>query len=152
MDVAQTPLAPDAPPGAGPRTGERPDDDPAAAERPDGLAAAAFAVWNDLRGALHERARLLTLEVRLAGLTLVQLVLYAVMVAVLIVSAWIGLMGALVVGIVSIGLHWGIGLAAGIVLNLAFAAWLVRSMFALIDRMDLQASLRRLQGGARPPE
>jgi len=143
MDVTETPPAPGAAAGL--------EHEPA--ERSDSLGGAAFAVWNDLRCALHERARLLTMEVRLAGLTLVQLVFYAVVVAVLVVSAWIGLMGALVVGLVNLGLHWGVGLAVGIVLNLACAAWLVRSMVALIDRMDLQASLRRLEGGARsPPE
>jgi hypothetical protein len=114
--------------------------------RREGLTASAIAALGDLRRALHERARLLTQEVRLAGLTLVQLIFHAVIVAVLVVSAWIGLMGGLVATLVSHGVHWGVGLGVGIVLNLALAGWLVRSMMSLVERMDLQASLRRLEG------
>jgi hypothetical protein len=147
----EPPLASDAPASGGSSVGgAQPASDPEPA--PEGLAASAQAAWRDLRLALHERARLLTLELRLAGLTFVQLVLYAVMVAVLVISAWIGLIGAMVVALISYGVHWGVGLAVAIVLNLAFAAWLVRSMLGLIDRLDLHSSLQRLQGGLRTPE
>jgi hypothetical protein len=139
-----------------PQAGRPPLAEPPAADddvaRPDGLAASALAAWNDLRGALHERARLLTQEVRLAGLTLVQLVFHAVVVAVLVVSAWIGLMGGMVAALVARGVHWSVGLGIGIVLNLALAAWLVRSMMSLVDRVDLQASLRRLKGDGDEPQ
>src|SRR5262245_27909769 len=121
------PQAPDAPEGSGsPAGGARPAPGSMHAQgEAEGIGASAHAAWRDLRVALHERARLLTLELRLAGLTFVQLVLYAVIVAVLVISAWIGLVGALVVGLISYGVHWGVGLAAGIILNLAIAAWLV---------------------------
>src|SRR5262245_48862553 len=96
----EPPLASDAPASGGSSGGGPP---PAADPEPgpEGLGATAQAAWRDLRLALHERARLLTLELRLAGLTFVQLVLYAVMVAVLVISAWIGLIGALVVALIS---------------------------------------------------
>jgi hypothetical protein len=124
-----------------------PPPDPAS----DGLADSARAVWEDLRGALSERARLLTLEARLAGLTLVQLVLYAVVVAVLAVTAWIGLMAGIVAALINAGMPWGYGIALGVGLNILIAAWLVRTMIAMVDRMDLEATLRRLQGRLKPP-
>lgn len=114
------------------------------------LGDAARAVWEDVRQSLHERARLLTLEARLAGMTFVQLVMYAVLVAVLVVTAWLGLVACVVIGLISIGLHWALGLVLGVILNLAIAALLVRSMISLFERLDLQATLRRLKGRSTP--
>ncbi len=104
----------------------------------------AHALWDDLRGALTERVELLTLEVRLAGLTLIQLVIYAVIVAVLVVTAWLGLMSGAVVAFMSWGLHWSMALGLGIAINLVVAAWLVRTMMRMIERVGLPASLRRV--------
>lgn len=103
------------------------------------------ALWEDLRGALAERLKLLTLEARLAGLTLVQLVIHAVIVAVLVVTSWIGLMGGVVVALTGAGLHWAVALGLGIVINLVVAALLVRAMLRMVDRVGLPASLRRFQ-------
>jgi len=114
------------------------------------LTGAARGVWQDVRDALHERGRLLALEARLAGLTFVQLVMYSVLVAVLVVTAWLGLVACLVVGLVSLGLHWALGIVIGVVLNLAIAALLVKTMIGMVDRLDLQATLRRLKGGTGP--
>jgi hypothetical protein len=115
------------------------------------LSDAAGAVWDDLRAALYERGRLLTLEARLAGLTFVQLVLYAVLVAVLVVTAWLGLVAGVVAGLIAAGLHWALGLLIGVVANLIIAALLVRSMISVLDRLDLQATLRRLKGRRAEP-
>jgi hypothetical protein len=110
------------------------------------LTDAARGVWQDLRDALHERGRLLALEARLAGLTFVQLVMYSVLVAVLVVTAWLGLVSCLVVGLISLGMHWALGIVLGVLLNLAIAALLVKTMIGMLDRLDLQATLRRLKG------
>jgi hypothetical protein len=114
----------------------------------DTLADTARETWDELRAALYERGRLLTLEARLAGLTFVQLVMYSVVVAVLVVTAWLGLVACVVIGLISVGLHWALGLTLGVVFNLAIAALLVRSMIGMLDRLDLQATLRRLKGDA----
>jgi hypothetical protein len=111
-----------------------------------GFVAVAVALWNDLHGAISERARLIALELRLAGLTLARLVVYAVMVAVLVITAWLGLMGAVVVEFVHFGLSWGLALALGVLINLAIAAWLVRSMVKMVERMGLPAALRSIEG------
>ena len=119
-----------------------------AAEGGDTLTDAARSTWDELRAALYERARLVTLEARLAGLTFVHLVMYAVVVAVLVVTAWVGLVACAVFALISVGLHWAIGLILGVVFNLAIAALLVRSMMGMLGRLDLQATLRRIKGEA----
>jgi hypothetical protein len=115
----------------------------------DGLADQWRTAWEGLRGSLHERLQLLTLEARLAGLALVQLIFYAVVAGVLVVTAWLALNAGVVAGLVNAGLHWAVGLAIGIVLNLAVAVLLVRSMAGLVHRMDFEATLRRLRGRSR---
>lgn len=112
----------------------------------DGLLAGVNAVWDELRTTVHQRLRLATLELRLAGLTLAQLLVMAVAVALLAVTAWLGLVAAAVGGLVAAGLHWALAVALGVVLNLAAAGWLVRTMLSTVERLDLHATLRRLEG------
>jgi hypothetical protein len=78
-------------------------------------------------------------------MTLLRLVVYAVIVAVLVVTAWLGLVGGIVAGLTSLGLHWAVALAIGIVINLAAAAFLVRSMVQMFERVGLPASLRSVE-------
>ena len=141
MDPSQQTAAPEAPAGV------------AGLDGLDGasLPEAARAAWDDVRGAVSERAKLLTLELRLAGMTLVQLVIYAVIVAVLVISAWLGLMVGLVVTFVNVGLHWALALGLGIVVNLGVAAWLLSVMNRLVERVGLPASLRQLEGNKSAP-
>ncbi|MEW6706627.1 MAG: hypothetical protein AB1430_17400 [Pseudomonadota bacterium] len=108
-----------------------------------GMGDALHALWEDARGAVTDRVRLLLLELRLAGVTLVQLVVYAVVVAVLVVTAWLALVGGLVAGFMSFGLHWAMAVAIVIVVNLAVAAWIVVAMLRMVERIGLPVSLRR---------
>lgn len=109
-------------------------------------------LWDDARGALADRVRLVLLELRLAGVTLVQLVIYAVIVAVLVVTAWLALVGGLVAGFMSAGVHWAVALGVAIAVNLGVAAWLVFSMLRMVERIGLPASLRRFGKPAEPAQ
>jgi len=131
-------FASDAPPASAAAAADEPPGAPA----PASLIEVAGALWSDVQGAITERFKLLGLELRLAGMTLVQVLVMAVIVAVLVVTAWLGLMGGVVVGLMSVGLHWAIALGVGIAINLAVAAWLVRGMLQLIERVGMPASLR----------
>ena len=115
-----------------------------------GVADAARALWEDARGAVVDRVRLVLLELRLAGLTLVQLVIYAVIVAVLVVTAWLALVGGVVAAFMSAGVHWAFALGIAICVNLVVAALLVRSMIRKVDRIGLPVSLRRFGHPANP--
>lgn len=108
-----------------------------------GFSDAVRALWDDARGAVVDRVRLLLLELRLSGVTLVQLVIYAVIVAVLVVTAWLALVGGLVAGFVSAGVHWAFAVGIVIAVNLGVAAWLMRSMIRMVERIGLPVSLRR---------
>lgn len=118
----------------------------AAAAGPESFSRAAGSLWHELRASLQERVKLFSLEAQRTGLTLVQLVLYAVLAAVLIVTAWLGLMGGLAAWLViEREVHWGAALLAVVALNLIFAGVLTWSMRGLVHRMGFPATVRQLK-------
>jgi hypothetical protein len=106
------------------------------------------ALWEDARGALGERLRLLSLEARLATMTVIQVVVIAVVVAVLAVTSWLLLVGGVFAAFVTAGLHWGIAVALLVVVNLGVAYALVKMAIKLASRVSLPRSLRQLAPGA----
>lgn len=118
--------------------------DAAAAPMPSGVHEALGALWEDARGALTERLRLLSLEARLATMTVIQVIVIAVVVAVLAVTSWLLLVGAVFAGFVAAGLHWGIAVALLIAVNVGVAFALVKTAIKLASRVSLPRSLRQL--------
>ena len=53
----------------------------------------AQSLWHELRGLTHDRFRLAALETQRAGKSLVDMIVAGVMVGVLLIGAWLGLMG-----------------------------------------------------------
>lgn len=117
---------------------------------PESLSEAAGSAWNEFRASLQDRAQLFSLETQRTGLTLVQLVLYAVMAAVLVVTAWLALVGGIGAWLVlQGGMHWAVAVAVLIVLNLVAAAALAWSMRGLVPRLGFPATVRQLQSFAQ---
>lgn len=99
-----------------------------AAEAPAGsrgLLEDAKLLWSELRGLTHDQFQLVTLELKLAGESLVVMIAAAVMAAVLVVSAWLGLVTAAVVGLIDIGIAPITALLLGVGFNIVGAALLV---------------------------
>jgi len=104
--------------------------------------------FTSARQVVSDLFRLFSLEVRRAGLTLVWMVALAVMAALLMVTAWLGLMGALAFWAVSLGMTWIGAMVAIAVLNLITAAIAVFSCVALSRNLLFPATRRQL---APPP-
>lgn len=110
-----------------------------------GLLESASALWNELRGVLHDQLQLAVLETKLAGTSLVVMIAAGVMVALLLLTAWLGLVGA--------GVLWliGMGVAASMAMLMAVAASVVFSLALcyLIRRqsrhLQFSATLRSLR-------
>lgn len=117
---------------------------------PSGFREALNDLFEDARGAISERVKLVSLELRLATMTLMQVVVLAVIVAVLAVTAWLMIVGGVVAGFVSLGLHWGIALVLAIAINLGVAFALVKMMIKLVERVSLPKSLRRFNNRPEP--
>jgi len=73
------------------------------------------------RGFLSSILDLFALEARRAGLTLVLMLACGAIGAILVVAAWLGLMAALTLWAVAVGISWQAAFAAVAVANLALA-------------------------------
>jgi len=114
----------------------------------DGMIGAIANAFNSVRRVFSDLFRLFSLEVRRAGLTLVWMVALGAMAAMLIVTAWLGLMGALALWAVSLGLTWISALVAVAMVNLVTAAIVVFSCVSLSRNLLFPATQRQL---AAPP-
>jgi len=102
-------------------------------------------LWHELRGLGVDRIRLAALETQRAGDSLVSMVISGVMIAVLLISAWLGLLAAAVLVLIENGF------AASSVILLAVAANLLLTLilFGAIRRksrfLQFPSTLRSLQ-------
>ena len=84
----------------------------------------ARSLWRDFHRLVHEQVALAALEARLAGNSLVRMIVAGVMVAVLLVSVWLGLISVAVLWLISVGVMPSIAILLALAANLAFALML----------------------------
>lgn len=106
-------------------------------------------LWRDLPGLVSDRVELLSLELRRAGLALVQMVMLVVAVAILGVTAWLVLWAGVVALLMALGLHVGWALLIVLAINLGAIVLAALRVRALLPRMNLSATRRHLVPG--PP-
>jgi hypothetical protein len=102
-------------------------------------------LWHELRGLAHDQLTLAALETKLAGKSLVTMIAAGVMVAVLLVSAWLGLVGAGVLWLISIGVVASIAMLLAVAANLVFALILYDVIRRQTRHLQFPATLRSLR-------
>ena len=112
-----------------------------------GLLADARSLWREGSALFHDRLQLAALETRLAGESLVTMIVAGVIVAVLVVAAWLGLVGAAILTLVGLGVGAGTALLLGVLVNLAVALALCQVIRGKSRHLLWAATLRSL----RPP-
>ncbi len=92
-----------------------------------GLLDDAQSLLNELRGLAHDHLHLAALEIKRAGDSLVTMIAAGIIVAVLLVSAWIGLLGAAILWLIGLGLKpiFAVLIAVGVNLVLASVLYVV---------------------------
>ncbi|MDO9104957.1 MAG: phage holin family protein [Methylovulum sp.] len=111
----------------------------------DRLLEDALSLWHELCGLSHDHLKLAALETRRAGESLVDMVVAGVMVAVLLVSIWLGLLAVAILALIG----QGIVASSAILLAVAANAALAFVLYGVIRRksryLQLPALLRSLQ-------
>ena len=113
---------------------------------PPSPAAAVEKLWHEARGLARDGLLLAALEARRAGRAFVRMVAYGIMAAILLVTAWLALVGAAVLAVTDAGaasLPWALVVAA--LLNIVAAgvfAWLIKHWDA---QLLFVATLRHLR-------
>jgi len=102
-------------------------------------------LWHDLRAMAHDQLTLAALETKLAGKSLVNMIAAGLMVGILLISAWLGIMSAAVLWLVSIGVVASVAMLLAVVANLALAAVLYGFIRRQSRRLQFPATLRSLR-------
>jgi hypothetical protein len=105
----------------------------------------AQSLLHELHGLTHDRFRLAALETQRAGESLVDMIVAGVMVAVLLIGAWLGLMAAAVLGLVENGMVAGSAILLAVAFNLLLALILLRVIRRKSRYLQFPATLRSLQ-------
>lgn len=116
------------------------EDPPAAA----GILGSIGNIVVSVRRAAANLLELFTFEIRRAGQTLMWLVALGAVAALLIITAWFGLMAALVLWIVSLGVTWAVAIAAIALLNLLVAGLVIVFCVRLSRNLLFPATRRQL--------
>jgi hypothetical protein len=107
-------------------------------------------LWKELQDLTHDRLQLAALETQRAGENLVAMIVMGVMVALLLIGAWLGLMAAAVLGLVESGMVTSNAILLAVAVNLLFTLLL----FGMIRRksyfLQFPGTLRSFQSA--PPE
>lgn len=118
----------------------------------DGIIGGVTDAFNSVRRVFSDLFRLFSLEVRCAGLTFVWMVALGAMAAMLIVTAWLGLMGALALWAVSLGWTWAGTMVAIALANLVSAAVALFSCLAISRNLLFPATRRQLEAAPTQSE
>jgi|1185.fasta_scaffold147144_3 hypothetical protein len=118
--------------------------------RPAGLGELLGHLFGEGRSLLVDYAQLAVLDARRAALNLAWTLGTVLVVAVLLVTAWMGLLAALIVWASSAGVSWAIAIAVAALVNIAAAAGLAWWMRHLVAELPFTALMRQLRGDPAP--
>lgn len=105
----------------------------------------AQSLWGELRGLAHGRFRLAALETQQAGRSLVAMTVAGLMVAILLSSAWLGLVAAAVLGLVENGMLASSAILLAVALNFLAALILCAVIGHKSRYLRFPATTRSLQ-------
>ena len=104
--------------------------------------------WTNLRGLVQDHALLAVLEVQRASISLVKMVAAAIIISILVVSAWMGIVAAGVVWAIGAGANWGLAILIAALVNIALAVGLAFWAKKQIPDLLFSATLRQLRKDA----
>jgi len=110
-----------------------------------GLLHDAQSLWQELRGLAHDQLTLAVLETKLAGQSLVTMIAAGLMIAILLVSAWLGLLCAVVLWLVAIGVTASVAVLLAVTANVVCALILYGVIRRQRRHLQFPATLRSLR-------
>lgn len=107
-------------------------------------------LFSDTRQLVADFAHLAVLDARRAGVRLAMLLSAGLIIAILVVTAWMGLVAAGIVWMFDKGVSWPLAIALAALVNVVGAAGLAWWARHLVSDMPFTALLRQLRG--EPPK
>jgi hypothetical protein len=109
------------------------------------FASSLLRLWDDVRMIGRDHALLAVLEVQRAGLSLVKIFAAGLIAALLVVTAWIALVGSAVAWAAGGGTPWWVGLVVAAASNIVFAVALGLWIRAKLPNLMFAATVRQLR-------
>jgi uncharacterized membrane protein YqjE len=116
--------------------------------REPGLGELAGRFLTDTRQLVADFAQLAVLDARRAGVHLTLLLSAVLVIAILLITAWMGFVAAGIVWMFDQGVSWPLAIAVAALINIAAAAGLAWWARHLVSEMPFTALLRQLRGAA----
>lgn len=116
--------------------------------RQPGLGELAGRFLTDTRQLVADFAQLAVLDARRAGVRLTLLLSAGLVIAILLITAWMGFVAAGIVWMFDRGVSWPLAIAIAALINIAAAAGLAWWARHLVSEMPFTALLRQLRGDA----
>jgi uncharacterized membrane protein YqjE len=121
-----------------------------AGRRPAGLGELLSQLFSEAKSLAADFTHLAILDARRAALNLAWLLGSVLVVAVLLVTAWMGGLAALIVWMFQEGVSWPLAVGGVAILNIVGAAALAWWMRHLVAELPFEALLRQLRGQPAP--
>ncbi len=102
-------------------------------------------LWHEVQGLAHDQLTLAALETKLAGRSLVIMIAAGVMIAILLISAWLGIIGAAVLVLIEIGFTASMAMLLAVTANLVAAFVLYGVIRKQSYHLQFPATLRSLR-------
>jgi uncharacterized membrane protein YqjE len=116
----------------------------------DGVLDSARSLWRDFTALARDQLELALLETQRAGKSAVNMLIYALGATMLLVTAWLGVLAAIVIGLAELGLHAGFGVLIVVALNLVGAYVLYRMIRSSSEDLGFPATRRSLRNQSLP--
>lgn len=113
---------------------------------PHGLGSALAQLASETRQLAADFVHLAVLDARRAGVRLAMLLSAGLLIAILVITAWMGFVAAGIVWMFDRGVSWPLAIAIAALINIAGAAALAWWARHLISEMPFTALLRQLKG------
>jgi hypothetical protein len=113
---------------------------------PRGLGSAVGQLVSETRQLVADFAHLAVLDARRAGVRLAMLLSAGLLIAILLITAWMGFVAAGIVWMFDRGVSWPLAIAIAALINIAGAAGLAWWARHLVSEMPFTALLRQLRG------
>lgn len=117
--------------------------------REPGLGELVARLLSETRQLVSDFAHLAVLDARRAGVRLAMLLSAGLMIAMLVITAWMGFVAAGIVWMFDQGVSWPLAIAIAAIVNIAAAAALAWWARHLVSEMPFSALLRQVRGA--PP-
>lgn len=124
---------------------------PAAPPRRAGVGNLVGHMLGEAKSLVTDYVELAVLDARRAAVTLAWMLGAVLIVAVLLVTAWMGLVAALIVWMFDRGVSWPLAIAIAALVNIVGAAALALWMKRWLKELPFKALLRQLRGQDPPP-